>query len=148
MTDHHTDHTHDHDHDADAYGADFRKNGCGCPLTFDDLAEALRFQANGCYAAEASVELLVDHGTWLRRNDFVRLINIAATYDHAALMAAVDWDAVHAANLAASSSEEQILALASELAGHDTNIVRVMQAVLSATGRHGHLPPNLLSWWD
>jgi hypothetical protein len=124
-------------------------NRSDCPLSFDDLAEALRAQARGAYAPEASVELLIDHGTWLRRNDFIRRVDLQPTFDHCALMASVDWDAVHAANLVASSSEEQILAIASELAGHDTgqpldqllcgldetNVLRVVRAVVHAAGK-------------
>jgi hypothetical protein len=129
-----------------------------CPLSFADLVDALRTQAAGGYAVEASVELLIEHGNWLRRNDFVRCIDVQATFDHCALMASVDWDAVYAGNLVASSSEEQILALASELAGHDsgrpldqllcglddTNLGRVVRAVLHAAGRPGALPAGPL----
>jgi hypothetical protein len=35
-----------------------------------DLNAALRACARGIYATEASVELLISHGTFLRRNDF------------------------------------------------------------------------------
>jgi hypothetical protein len=121
-------------------------------LTFDQLADALRTQARGSYSHEASVDLLIDHGRWLRRNDFVDRIDIQVSYDGCALFASVDWDGVRDADLVASDSETQILDIAAELAGHDsgrplahlvtgldaTNIARVIHAVLSANGR----PPS------
>jgi hypothetical protein len=132
-----TDHD-DHDHEINAR-----------TLTLDQLADALRTQARGSYSHEASVELLIDHGGWLRRNDFLDRIDIQVSFDRCALFASVDWDAVGDAYLPASDSETQILDIVAELAGHDsgrplanlvtgldaTNIARVIHAVLSANGR-------------
>jgi hypothetical protein len=121
-------------------------------LTFDELTDTLRTQARGSYSHEASVDLLIDHGCWLRRNDFVERVDIAVSYDGCALFGFVDWDAVGDAYLAALDSEIKILDIAAELAGHDsgrplahlvtgldaTNIARVIHAILSANGR----PPS------
>jgi hypothetical protein len=40
----------------------------------DQLADGLRRQAAGGYAAEAAAELLIGQGTWLRRQDFVETL--------------------------------------------------------------------------
>jgi hypothetical protein len=97
-------------------------------LTFDALAEALRAQAKGAYAAEAVAELLIRHESWLRRHDFVHLIEVFPSFaDTSVLMASVDWEAVSellpatqdaAGDLAASGSERCILAVAASLAGY------------------------------
>jgi hypothetical protein len=62
-------------------------------LTPDLLAQLLRQRAAGSYAVEAATELLIAHGTWLRRGDFVYA---CVNYDHDGThpVAWIDWDAV------------------------------------------------------
>jgi hypothetical protein len=87
-----------------------------------DLAAALRAHANGVYPLEAAAELLISHRTWLRRADFCdRFIHhgISIT-DGLTKMVEIDWPAAITAldygDLAASSSEQQILRLAASIA--------------------------------
>jgi hypothetical protein len=90
-------------------------------LTPDQLAQLLRQDAAGYYASEAAAQLLCDHGSWLRRSDFVAA---CLDYDHDGTTAAawVHWAAVPAFVDAApcSSSEGRVLRLAAELAGIDS----------------------------
>ncbi len=98
------------------------------------LSAALLAQAAGSYSAEAAVGLLVEHRSWLARADFVCLVDVAPGFcDDRVLMASVDWEAALAANLAASSSETQILAVAAELAGIHTG--RSLQDLLGGLDR-------------
>lgn len=85
------------------------------------LVAALVAQAEGSYASEAAVGLLIEHRSWLVRADFVCFVDVAPSLrDDRVLMASIDWEAALAANLPASSSEIQMLAVAAELAGVDT----------------------------
>ncbi len=103
-------------------------------MTPERLAFALFAQAEGSYTAEASVGLLVEHGSWLARADFVRFVDVAASFGNdRVVMAWVDWEAALAAELAASSSEIQMLAVAAELAGVDTG--RTLQDLLGGLDR-------------
>lgn len=87
-------------------------------MTPEVLAAALLAQAEGSYSAEAAVGLLVAHRSWLARADFLRFVDVAPSFcDDRVLMASVDWEAALAADLAGSSSETQMLAVAAELAG-------------------------------
>ena len=98
------------------------------------LAAALPAQAEGSYAAEAAVGLLVEHRSWLARADFHAFIDLATSFrDDRVSMASVDWEAALAADLPASSSETQMLAVASELAGIDTG--RSLQELLCGLDR-------------
>jgi len=122
-------------------------------LSYDGLVAALRAGAEGSYSAEAAVELLIAHGSWLRRSDFLRgAIEVTPAVAHTGQRHAfVDWHAGLAADLPASSSERQILAVAAELAGvdshrtlgdlvtglDDTNITLVICAVLHARSGRG-----------
>jgi hypothetical protein len=116
-------------------------------VTYESLAAALLAQAQGSYAHEAAVWLLIEHRSWLQRQDFLRFVDVApALAEERGLMASVDWDAAMAADLPASTSETQMLAVAAELAGVDTgrslqdllggldraNVTLVMRAVLHA----------------
>jgi hypothetical protein len=122
-----------------------------------DHATALRAHANGVYPLEAAAELLISHRTWLRRADFRdRFIHHGASItDGLTAMAEIDWPAAITAldygDLAASSSEQQILRLAASIADgipidlrdtltslDDRNINLVITAVLHTSGR----PPN------
>ena len=90
-------------------------------LTTDALAALLRRRATGSYADEAAVELLISHGTWLGRRDFLAA---CVEYDHDGHdpVVWVDWHAVPAfvGGAPCSTSEARILRLAAELSGIDT----------------------------
>ena len=98
------------------------------------LADALLAQAEGSYSAEAAVGLLIEHGGWLARTDFARFVDVVPSFcDETVMMASVDWEAALAANLGASSSETQMLAVGAELAGVDTG--RSLQDLLAGLDR-------------
>jgi len=118
---------------------------------------ALRACARGLYPAEAAVELLISHATWLRRDDFRdRFIYPGAPItDGLTELVEIDWPATITAldygDLPSSSSEQQILRLAAGIADglpvdlrdaltglDDRNINLVTTAVLHTSGR----PPN------
>jgi hypothetical protein len=118
---------------------------------------ALRACARGLHPAEAAVELLINHRTWLRRDDFRdRFIHPGASItDGLTELAEIDWPAAITAldygDLPSSSSEQQILRLAASIADglpvdlrdaltglDDRNINLVTTAVLHTSGR----PPN------
>ena len=90
------------------------------------LALALREQARGSYGTEAAVELLIGHGTWLRRHDFLnRLVEYGNTTGGSAVTSAwISWDNVPSFVVRArcAGSEERILRLAAELAGVDSGV--------------------------
>lgn len=113
------------------------------------LAGPLRASARGLHPVEAGVELLIGHASWLQRTDFTeRFVHLDVDN---ARMADIDWTAaitaLDAATLPCSSSEAQMLRLASSLAhatpanlgdalsGLDSsNAHLVSQAVLHASG--------------
>jgi len=100
----------------------------------EGLVAALLAQAEGSYAAEAAVGLLIEHGSWLARADFHAFVDVGPSLgDDRVLMASVDWEAALAVNLPASSSEAQMLAVAAELAGVDTG--RSLQDLLCGLDR-------------
>jgi len=97
------------------------------------LAALLRDQAKGYYATEAAAELLIAHGTWLHRTDFLDACVVAidaagndlGSPRHPAgtvTRAGIAWDDIPAfADTApCSGSEARILRLVAELAGTDT----------------------------
>ena len=118
----------------------------------EDLAAALRANARGLFAAEAAVELLIGHGRWLARDEFVDgFIETAVGLSDGTPMAWVDWPAAVAAleagRLACSASEAGLLRIAASIAeggpvdlgdvltGLDgRNLVLVAAAVLHAGG--------------
>ena len=59
------------------------------------LPAALRACAHGIYALEAATGLIIEHATWLGRDDFTRLIHTGP--GAVVAMAAIDWPAVTAA---------------------------------------------------
>jgi hypothetical protein len=121
-------------------------------LRFEDVAGALRAYADGSHLTEAAVELLIEHGHWLRRSDFLDCIDINRQ-PSGRLLAVVDWYAVNAIGLPGSSGELQLLAIVGELAGvdsgrpladlirglDDTNHLRVLHSLARA---HGHPVPR------
>ncbi len=131
-------------------------------MTPEVLAAALLAQAEGSYSAEAAAGLLVAHRSWLARADFLRFVDVAPSFcDERVLMASVDWEAALAADLAASSSETQMLAVAAELAGvhcgrslqdllgglDRANTTLVIRAVLHAQ-RGADAPPVTVTPFD
>ncbi|GAA0333083.1 hypothetical protein NE235_13355 [Actinoallomurus spadix] len=113
-----------------------------------DLAGLLREGARGYHPAEASINLLIDHGIWLRRQDFAGAFVVFNDEQSAAV---IDWrqaiKALDAGDLPCSTSEAKILRLAAALddgpgvvlrevlIGLDAHNIRlVAQAVLHANG--------------
>lgn len=90
-------------------------------LTTATIADLLRRRATGSYADEAAVELLIAHGVWLERRDF---LTACVDYDHDGHDPVVwaDWHTVPAflESAPCSTSEARVLRLAAELAGIDT----------------------------
>jgi hypothetical protein len=91
-------------------------------MTLDELVATLRAGAEGSLLDEAAVELLIDHGCWPNRTDFVSAaIDVAPGLDDAnPPLSFVDWLAALDADLPASSTERQMLSIAAELAGFDS----------------------------
>ena len=83
-------------------------------MTASSLPAALRAGAEGLYTLEAAAGLIIAHGTWLSRDDFIRFIY------HGAGTAAIDWeaaaDALDAGELPSSGGEKRMLRLAASLA--------------------------------
>ena len=125
---------------------------------FDDLIAALRAWAKGLLTCEAAVELLIDHRSWLVRDDFGIYVEFCCGF-HGESMAAIDWPAAWAAledgHLPCSSGERQVLRVAASIAGgvpvdlcdvvtslDAVNSVLVARAVLAAGG-HGEAAAGL-----
>ena len=114
------------------------------------LPAALRACAHGIYTLEAATALIIEHATWLGRDDFTRLIHTGPC--SAVTMAAIDWPtaatALRASTLPCSAGERKMLELAVSLAGHhpvilgdavsglDDHSAQILaRAVLHASGR-------------
>jgi len=129
-------------------------------MTASDLPAALRACADGLYALEASVELLISHARWLDREDFASSFISAGTSitDGTTQMALIDWPAavtaLNAGELPCSSGEKKMLHLAASLAGQSPvslggtitgldhqNIQLLVRAILHASGRR-QFPPS------
>jgi len=123
-------------------------------MTTPTLHTALRAYAEGLLPAEAGVELLIHHGTFLRRNDFRdRFVDQDTSItDGVTVLAAVDWTAAIAAlnggHLPCSGGEQRMLRLAASLAGgipvdlydsitglDDRNVELTVAAILHAAGK-------------
>jgi hypothetical protein len=83
-------------------------------VTSSSLQAALRAGDSGHYALEAGAGLIIEHGTWLGRDDFAGFI------DHGEGTAAIDWEAainaIDAGGLPCSGGEKRMLRLAASLA--------------------------------
>jgi hypothetical protein len=119
------------------------------------VAAALRVWAEGLFRAEAAVELLIGHASWLRRGDFLELaVEFGEGVVDGVVLAAVGWESAVAGldtgRLPCSSSEGQMLRVAasiadgvrldlgSALSGLDgRNVTLVAAAVLHAAGHRG-----------
>ncbi len=84
------------------------------------LTAALRAGSKGMYCDQAATELLIRHGSWLRRDDFTARHILIGTSQAGDITAAIDWEeaitALHAGDLPCSSSEAAILGLAASFA--------------------------------
>lgn len=84
------------------------------------LTAALRAGSKGMYCDQAATELLIRHGSWLRRDDFTARYIHTGTSQARDITAAIDWEeaiaALHAGDLPCSSSEAAILGLAASFA--------------------------------
>lgn len=117
------------------------------------LATPLRSGARGVCAAQAGIELLIRHATWLHRSDFRdRFVHLHTAITGDTQMAAIDWPAAITAldtgDLPHSGGEGRVLRLAASLIDgipvdlHDAligldsrNLDLVSQAVLRTAGR-------------
>ena len=107
------------------------------------LADGLRTWATGSYCAEAAVNLLVVHGTWLSRPEFQRQavwIDAAdgGCGDATRTVVGIDWGAAAdvLASAPASASERRVLALAIGLADGDAHPVDLGDALCSLDRRN------------
>jgi hypothetical protein len=120
---------------------------------FDDLAAALRAWTKGLFTAEAAVELLIGHRSWLYREDFLEIaVEYGQGITSGPVMAVVDWEAAVAALeagvLPCSGGEGRVLRIAASIAAgvpvdlretvtglDENNAVLAAAAVLHAAGR-------------
>lgn len=111
----------------------------------DDLAPMLRAWAGGLYPSEAAVGLLIAHGHWLHRRDFLaRLVDAVddgwGPRGTILPMASVAWEAVpdFVDRVPASSSEQVVLRLAASLAGVDVraSAMELTASLDDTNGRH------------
>jgi hypothetical protein len=114
-----------------------------------DLRDLLRRQSAGLHTAEAAVELVIAHGEWIGRADFLEAL--VEVWD-AGEMAAIVWDDVvdFLDEHEASSSAEAILRIAASIAGAPVggsladlltgldvrNLGLVLEAIAHAGGWH------------
>jgi len=111
--------------------------------------------AKGLFTVEAAVELLIGHGSWLGRADFLEMaVEFGGGIVDGAVLAAVDWEAavagLESGRLPCSSSEGEMLRVAASIAGgvrldlgsalcglDERNVTLVAAAVLHAAGHRG-----------
>lgn len=100
----------------------------GAPPGRWELTAALRACSIGMYCDQAAAELLIRHGSWLRRDDFTTRFIFTSTSLAGSTTAAISWEealtALHAGDLPCSSSEAAILGLAASLATATPVILR------------------------
>jgi len=123
----------------------------GRPAGRRELTAALRACSKGLYCNQAATELLIRHGSWLRRDDFTARFILVGPEPAGSTTAAISWEeaitALHAGDLPCSSSEASILGLAASLAtatpvllGHaitgldQANLYLVINAIRNAGG--------------
>jgi hypothetical protein len=122
------------------------------------LVDGLRAWATGSHCAEAAVDLLVEHASWLSRPEFRRRAVWTDPVeedrdDGAPCVVGIDWDAAACVleSVPAAASERRVLALAIGLADGDahpvdlgdalcgldqTNTALALRAVAHAAGLH------------
>jgi hypothetical protein len=86
----------------------------------EHLAARLRAFARGIPEYEAAVALLVEHGYWLTRCDFVETCIESFDDQCDPPLAWLDWDAAAGTDLQAGTSAQAIRLLAAALVGVDT----------------------------
>jgi hypothetical protein len=92
------------------------------------ITAALHAAAAGLHHDQAGTGLLISHGCFLHRDDFIPFVHTATSIsDQATLLARIDWHAATSAldhgQIPASSSETSILRLAASLAaGHPVSL--------------------------
>lgn len=96
-------------------------------LTPEERAEALIKGAHGVPYLEAAVRLLVEHGTWLERDDFAHFIELDGPDNEGEFVARVSWRRVQASLqgrpepgdtiLTSSGPASRILAIAASFGG-------------------------------
>ena len=120
------------------------------------LSAALRAHARGLYYLEAATELLIDHRTWLHRDDFTVFITTHPGLLTHAEPAHLNWQAAITAldtgELPCSGGEGRMLRLAASLAegipvdlrdaltGIDTNNITLMTKAVLHTSGHRQTP--------
>ena len=87
----------------------------------EDLAGALRVRAKGLLRAEAAVELLIGHGSWLSRADFLDIaVESGRSVVSGGVLAVVDFEAavtaLDAGRLPCSGGEGRVLRVAASIA--------------------------------
>ncbi|GIG67316.1 hypothetical protein [Phytomonospora endophytica] len=111
-----------------------------------EVVDALRDSADGDLLAMAALDLIIGHGMWLKRTEFLDCIDIDDEHD-APMWASIDWPRAVGVYTPCSGSERTILRIAASLAtrqveisfalvsGLDaTNTRLVMNAIAAATG--------------
>ena len=112
----------------------------------------MRAWAKGLFSTEAAVELLIGHGSWLYREDFLEIaVESGQGITSGVVMAAVDFEAaaraLEAGALPCSGGEGRVLRIAASIAGgvpvdlgeavtglDENNAVLAAAAVLHAAG--------------
>jgi ADP-ribose pyrophosphatase YjhB (NUDIX family) len=110
------------------------------------LTAALRAGSKGMYCDQAAAELLIRHGSWLRRDDFTARYILIGTSQAGDITAAIDWEeaitALHAGDLPCSSSEAAILGLAASFATATPVVLR--HAITGLDQANLHLVTNAI----
>ena len=110
------------------------------------LTAALRAGSKGMHCDQAATELLIRHGSWLRRDDFTARYILIGTSQAGDITAAIDWEeaitALHAGDLPCSSSEAAILGLAASFATATPVILR--HAITGLDQANLHLVTNAI----
>lgn len=110
------------------------------------LTAALRAGSKGMYCDQAATELLIRHGSWLRRDDFTARYILIGTSQAGDITAAIDWEeaitALHAGDLPCSSSEAAILGLAASFATATPVVLR--HAITGLDQANLHLVTNAI----
>jgi ADP-ribose pyrophosphatase YjhB (NUDIX family) len=92
------------------------------------LTAALRACSKGMYCDQAATELLIQHGSWLRRDDFTARFILTGAGPASHIIATINWEeaitALDAGDLPCSSSEAAILGLAASLATASPVVLR------------------------
>lgn len=120
----------------------------------DLIPTCLRNYARGDRGVEAAVELLIAHGVWLTRSDFLTDCVAQGRHPDGDPYVWVDWELTTAFldEAGCAASEARILCIAAELAGVDSgrtlaDLLRSLDErntclVIAAVAHNGHLDPH------